>query len=308
LFIIQRCYTFLKNIATIKISLKTGATKLFDGLNIDQNMLKSGSQLKFAELDELSSVMEDVKKGDYSGLADAFNEEIGGAVDYHLWAETVKIQKQFNDQVAIGWEADKDQLKFDYWMATLDEVTEVLNSRHWKWWKNPSQMNNVDWDNVIVELVDIFHFMLSMGIQHKSHDMIFTSLVAVEADTNRPPIKDETFFKDFWEHMIMATYLKSLPLLIVKWVEFWYRAGGNANDLFKEYRLKAALNKVRQEFGYGAKNTYFKMWPSPDNPSIKVEDNVAAKILTKDLTEINNNTINEIESVLQKYYLERVAI
>lgn len=49
-----------------------------------------------------------------------------------------------------------------YALAMLDEITELLNEVNYKWWKNPKP---IDQDAVKEEMVDVFHFFLSMCLQ-----------------------------------------------------------------------------------------------------------------------------------------------
>jgi hypothetical protein len=236
------------------------------------------------------------------------NSELNNVVDYGLWAETVQLQKDFNEGIAPGWQLDKQHHKYDFWMAVLDETVEVLGSRHWKWWKNSNKMGEVDWDNIKVELIDIFHFLLSIAIQQDLDHVLFSHMVSMEISKEESPIeiRGDRFFEDFWNDFLMAVQMKILPIACLKLVEFWYKAGGDANELFKEYRIKAALNNIRQEFGYGAANSYEKMWPDVDNGD-KAEDNVIAWRLAQDVA-LNENTTNVITERLRNYYVEHVAI
>jgi dimeric dUTPase (all-alpha-NTP-PPase superfamily) len=235
--------------------------------------------------------------------------ELSAVIDYELWLETIELQKEFNTQVAPDWASDRLGKKYNFWMGILDETAEVLNSRHWKWWKNRDQMGNVDWDNVKVELIDIFHFTLSICIQNNMENTLFMQLVNLEMNKDNTSInhkvKDPEFFDDFWEEFLMAVQMKLLPVLIIRLVEYWYRAGGDANTLFREYRIKAALNKIRQEFGYSSKNSYEKMWPNKSGKM--VEDNVMAVELTKDIP-IDKDTVDNMKKVLRDYYLQNIAI
>lgn len=60
-------------------------------------------------------------------------------------------------------------LEFSYeeWMhknilATMDELTELLNELNYKWWKNPKP---IDQAAVQEELVDVLHFFVSMCLR-----------------------------------------------------------------------------------------------------------------------------------------------
>jgi dimeric dUTPase (all-alpha-NTP-PPase superfamily) len=253
----------------------------------------------FAQLN--ATIPEDHEKIDINEI---FNAGTDSAVDFKIWMETVKMQTSFNNSVAPGWKGDKNNEKYNFWMAILDETVEVLGSKHWKWWKNNSKMDEVDWANVRVELIDLFHFILSLTIQQENEQLLLASLINLELNPKsilRSKEKDDKFFEDFWNDFLSGVQMKMLPIVAVKWVEFWYRAGGNAEDLFKEYRVKNVLNKLRQKYGYGAKNTYKKMWPDVDSDKI-VEDNVVAWKLAQKIP-LDENFTKEFNKTLEKYYL-----
>jgi len=241
-------------------------------------------------------------------ITQIMNSELNEVVDYGLWLETVELQKSFNNSIVPDWQSDKNHKKYDYWMAVLDETVEVLGSRHWKWWKNSTKMGEVDWDNIKVELIDIFHFLLSIAIQQNVEHILFSQLVNLEMTKDEAPIeiRSDKFFEEFWSEFLMGVQMKILPITCIKLIEFWYKAGGNAEELFMEYRIKAALNNIRQEFGYGAANTYEKMWFDP-NTGKKVEDNVIAWQLASDVP-LTEQTTDIITDRLKNYYLEHVAI
>jgi hypothetical protein len=146
----------------------------------------------------------------------------------------------------------------------------------------------------------------------KQQDTIFMSLVTLELDSESKReltgrVQDDDFFNEFWEQFLMAVWSKNLSLVVVKWVEFYYRSGGSYTDLVRYYFTKNALNHIRQEFGY-SEGTYQKMWPHPKESSTKVEDNVAAGILLDNIVEINKDSVEEMQKILRQYYLENLAI
>ena len=258
-------------------------------------------------IDQVNTKIEN--KDHQVNVDELINNEIGGVLDFGIWSETVQMQTEFNNKVAPGWMHDIQNVKYDFWMAILDETTEVLNSKHWKWWKDSTKHGDVDWTNVRVELVDLFHFILSLTIQQKNEQLLFASFINFEINevTKKDRlIRDENYFKEFWDLFLMAVQIKSLPLVAVKWVEFWYRAGYNAEDLFKDYRIKNMLNKLRQKYGYGAKNNYKKMWPGIQENKL-VEDNVIAWEIAKDMP-LTKEFNAEFFDKLEEYYLKYVAI
>lgn len=84
-----------------------------------------------------------------------------------------KLEKIFElqsllDEKLIS-ERDLSEIKFEEWMqkeclAIISELSELLDEVNFKWWKNKKDVNM---DNVREELVDIFHFFVSMCIKAK---------------------------------------------------------------------------------------------------------------------------------------------
>ncbi len=55
----------------------------------------------------------------------------------------------------------------EYWIqqmcrAIITEACELTDATSWKWWKNKGK---VDWDNVKEEIIDLWHFLMSISIK-----------------------------------------------------------------------------------------------------------------------------------------------
>ncbi len=282
----------------------------FDGLGIDKDFLNSGIPMNMGNLDgvqDMINKMPGEQQDDISRLFEKEMGDVGGPVSFKLWMKIISLQKEFNSRVAPGWETDTEQEQFNYWTAILDETMEVVGSKHWKWWKDKDKLNTIDWENVNVEMVDLFHFILSISLQFKHQDTIFMTLIAYEKQKEDNQLKGkEDFFDDFWMEFLMAVWQKSLPLIIVKWCEFFYRSGADFKSLTRDYFIKNALNHIRQEFGY-ASGKYKKMWPSLDS-SVQ-EDNVVAGLLLKEkFNDPTEDSFEEMTQILRLYYLEHIAV
>lgn len=68
-------------------------------------------------------------------------------------AQVIALQNQLNQQVAPDWA----QRNFAWDTAILVETAELIDSFAWKWWKAGTS----DLANAKVEVVDIFHFLIS---------------------------------------------------------------------------------------------------------------------------------------------------
>jgi len=148
------------------------------------------------------------------------------------------------------------------------EVAEAIDSFNWKHWKNIN--DQPDWDNIRVELVDIWHFIMSESIriddQEYAHrylklepkgdfdvDILVSSLeemlslsVASSIDSNTNNIRKITD--------LFFTIISHLDI--------------DVENLYKRYIVKNQLNTFRQQNGY-KDGSYVKNWDG-------VEDNVVA--------------------------------
>lgn len=75
------------------------------------------------------------------------------------------LQKQFDDEVVE--KRGLQNITPDEWiqketLAMISELSELIDEVNFKWWKNTKE---VDYNNVKEELIDIFHFFMSMCLK-----------------------------------------------------------------------------------------------------------------------------------------------
>ena len=76
------------------------------------------------------------------------------------------LQKQLNDETnGEVWIKGftKENRQISWYRGIYMEVAEAIDSFNWKHWKNID--DQPDWDNIKVELVDIWHFIMSESIR-----------------------------------------------------------------------------------------------------------------------------------------------
>ena len=74
----------------------------------------------------------------------------------------MQLNDQTNGQVWIkGY--TKENRQISWYSGIYMEVAEAIDSFNWKHWKNID--DEPDWDNIRVELVDIWHFVMSESIR-----------------------------------------------------------------------------------------------------------------------------------------------
>lgn len=79
--------------------------------------------------------------------------------------EIFALQRALNEDITTR--RDMEEIPTDQWiqkltLAMLSEMAEVLDEVNFKWWKNPKPL---DTDALRDELVDVFHFFVSMCLR-----------------------------------------------------------------------------------------------------------------------------------------------
>jgi len=76
--------------------------------------------------------------------------------------ELFRLQKQLNERIGVHTdrmtEAERQQWLLNYCRAMSQEVAELTDCVPWKWW---AKYQTFDRQNARVEVVDLFHFVIS---------------------------------------------------------------------------------------------------------------------------------------------------
>lgn len=178
-----------------------------------------------------------------------------------------QTQSEVNKKMigAEDWvaEALKPERGINYQLAILDEAVEFMRSAiAFKWWAK----NELDADNAAVELVDILHFLTSLGIviagsiEQCAEDMELGCIAAAEYDPNEydTSLLSPTSALVKFINSLADTYPNTQDL----WTDFWMLcrcSGIDIETILSMYRSKAVLNKFRTAMGYKL-GTYRKTW------------------------------------------------
>ena len=68
----------------------------------------------------------------------------------------LQLQDEINKRINKKW--TKERTEDDFFRAIWLETAELMEELPWKWWKKV----DTDYDNLQIEVVDIFHFLLSL--------------------------------------------------------------------------------------------------------------------------------------------------
>lgn len=91
--------------------------------------------------------------------------------------ELFRMQKALNERIGVRTEAmsqeDKVKWLLNYCRAMTQEIAELTDSVPWKWW---AKYQNFDEQNARVEVVDLFHFLISAAqVLGMSADDVFNA-------------------------------------------------------------------------------------------------------------------------------------
>ena len=225
-------------------------------------------------------------------------------------------EAQFNVMVdlqeAMNCRFTKDWRKENYaWTdAIWTEAAEAYNHLNWPWWKG--QGKGPDLEQVRLEIVDIWHFLLSEFIQHEkiyeptsSYELltqvskeVTPQLGDVDNTKDKHKIAIKFMIMDCFEPEEDLGYLGDKVTILLSTFMFLMRAFDMSwNDLYKLYVGKNTLNQFRQDNGYKVNTEEYKSKWYPK------EDNETLTLLLNTL-DINSLTFKEdLYSNLQKEYL-----
>ena len=97
--------------------------------------------------------------------------------------ELFRMQKALNERIGVKTdamtEAEKNQWLLNYCRAMTQEIAELTDSVPWKWW---AKYQKFDAQNARVEVVDLFHFLISAAqVLGMSADDVFQAYVKKNA-------------------------------------------------------------------------------------------------------------------------------
>lgn len=155
------------------------------------------------------------------------------------------MQRRHNEQIHPEW-ADQGH---EYYRAVWVECAELMDHYGWKWWKRHA----VDRDQVVLEVVDIWHFGLSALI--RSGEMTETLAERLQAALREPARLD---FRLAVEELVRSS-LTSPGFDIEAFAGIMRALPLTFDELYVTYIAKNILNLFRQANGY-ATGEYRKNW------------------------------------------------
>ena len=195
----------------------------------------------------------------------------------------LQLQAQLNDATnGEDWTKGltKNGKEIDWKRCIYMECAEMVDSFSWKHWKNIDQ--EPDWDNHQIEVVDVWHFIMSLAIENYAQNLkggvddigINISELQSFATIN---LESKTFdsqvnvIAKIENLMLMSLSKEVLDIenMIAEFFDLVVMSGLDLETLYRLYVGKNILNQFRQDNGY-KDGSYIKIWAGE-------EDNVVMK-------------------------------
>jgi dimeric dUTPase (all-alpha-NTP-PPase superfamily) len=171
----------------------------------------------------------------------------------------LQLQHAMNTKVHTNW---IDQ-KFAWYRALWIECGELMDHQGYKWWKKQTS----DTEQVRLEIVDIWHFGLSIVITEHQGDLEVAAKALV-AELETTPRQDLSVL--LATEALALFSLRTQGFSVSKFWDLMLASGMTADSLFSAYVGKNVLNFFRQDHGY-KDGTYIKQWHGREDNEHLVE-------------------------------------
>lgn len=195
----------------------------------------------------------------------------------------LELQQKLNDATnGTGWEkgVTKDGKPINWRRCIYMESAEMIDSFGWKHWKSIAQPT--DYDNLQIEIVDVWHFVMSLVLEFSNKAESIEELSERMAQTPEYQKLNTSIPLTFGSDLLLMTRIENvmrlslIPVsaemvgaLVEEFFELAYLGALNATELYRLYVGKNILNQFRQDHGY-KEGSYIKIWNG-------LEDNAVMK-------------------------------
>jgi len=208
--------------------------------------------------------------------------------------EMFELQNQLNNNTnGKEWTKGitKNDRKINWFRCIYMETGEGIDSLNWKHWKDINAVDDIN--NLQVEVVDVWHFIMSQMITEEgvetSIETAFNLYSQMENYLSVTNEENSIGLIDLMERMMQQSVNYELPLstffaIVNKLDNF------DMNSVYKLYLGKNCLNEFRQNNGY-KDGSYIKIWNGEEDnvymqQFIESNPNISFSELTSKLNEI----------------------
>ncbi|MFT5758067.1 MAG: dimeric dUTPase (all-alpha-NTP-PPase superfamily) [Alteromonadaceae bacterium] len=169
-------------------------------------------------------------------------------------SQMLNMQDAMNSRVSETWRDNN----YEWYRAIWVECAEMLDHHGWKWWKH----QEIDVPQVQLELVDIFHFGLSLRLMTGDSLTDITNQLAQELSEKTA----ESDFKVALENLASAA-VTDKAFDAVALADCMRLMNMDLDELFRQYVGKNTLNFFRQDHGY-KEGSYIKIWNGEEDNEV----------------------------------------
>jgi dimeric dUTPase (all-alpha-NTP-PPase superfamily) len=163
----------------------------------------------------------------------------------------LQLQDEMNCKVHPQWR----EQGYQWYRAIWIECAELMEHHGWKWWKKQQP----DQEQVILELIDIWHFGLSSLLQKQQN----LEIIADHLQTSLEMAQLEGGFLESVEAFAAST-LNTQQFDEKGFAKLLKLANISADQLYRSYVGKNVLNFFRQDHGY-KEGRYHKEWQGKED-------------------------------------------
>ncbi|WP_373020099.1 dUTP diphosphatase [Thiomicrorhabdus sp.] len=195
--------------------------------------------------------------------------------------EMLSMQNALNEATnGTDWRSGVTLLgkEIDWRRCIVMESAELIDSYPWKHWKSVDAQT--DMENVRVELVDIWHFLLSLALEHFEQEQAAELLSKALMDSGEPEFQLDklTVIEQVRIHEMMMSIALQRETVSGEYLSALAEAFFNSckvaeldfEQLYQIYMAKNVLNKFRQDHGY-KEGTYIKEWNGKEDNVVMFE-------------------------------------
>ncbi|MCI2284791.1 dUTP diphosphatase [Colwellia sp. MSW7] len=168
--------------------------------------------------------------------------------------QMLTMQDAMNSRVSESWRSNG----YEWYRAIWVECAEMLDHHGRKWWKH----QEIDIAQVQLELVDIFHFGLSLRLMTGDSVDYISSKLAKELHQGT----GENDFKIALENLASAAVTKK-SFDAKALADCMSLMNMDLDELFRQYVGKNTLNFFRQDHGY-KEGSYIKIWHGEEDNEV----------------------------------------
>lgn len=173
----------------------------------------------------------------------------------------LELQEAMNAKVNSDWRTQG----FAWYRAIWVECAELMDHYGWKWWKKQSP----DIDQVVLELIDIWHFGLSIRLlQEPASSDGYDKIARDLAGDLMSPVEPGDFRTNL--ETFTATTLVTRAFDAAGFRQLMADVDLGFEPLFDRYVGKNVLNLFRQDHGY-KEGSYQKLWSGKEDNEHLVE-------------------------------------